>query len=59
MSVDALVKATENLDTDDLADIVPNLPESAVHSSITDIRLQAQRTPQQGPRHTLKTLPAD
>ena len=32
MSVDALVKATENLDTDDLADIVPNLPESAVHS---------------------------
>ena len=31
-SVDALVKATENLDTDDLADIVPNLPESAVHS---------------------------
>jgi len=32
MSVEALVKATENLDTDDLADIVPNLPESAVHS---------------------------
>jgi len=32
MSVDDLVKATENLDTDDLADIVPNLPESAVHS---------------------------
>ena len=32
MSVDALVKATANLDTDDLADIVPNLPESAVHS---------------------------
>jgi len=32
MSVDALVKATEKLDTDDLADIVPNLPESAVHS---------------------------
>ena len=32
MSVDELVKATEKLDTDDLADIVPNLPESAVHS---------------------------
>jgi len=32
MSVEALVKATEKLDTDDLADIVPNLPESAVHS---------------------------
>ena len=32
MSVDALVKATEGLDTDDLADIVPNLPETAVHS---------------------------
>ncbi|MDC0198504.1 magnesium transporter, partial [Candidatus Thioglobus sp.] len=32
MSVDALVKATEKLDTDDLADIVPNMPESAVHS---------------------------
>jgi len=32
MSVEALVKAAENLDTDDLADIVPNLPESAVHS---------------------------
>ena len=32
MSVEALVEATEGLDTDDLADIVPNLPESAVHS---------------------------
>ena len=32
MSVDTLVKATEKLDTDDLADIVPNMPESAVHS---------------------------
>ncbi|MDA9060461.1 magnesium transporter [Candidatus Thioglobus sp.] len=32
MSVDDLVKATEKLDTDDLADIIPNLPESAVHS---------------------------
>ena len=32
MSIDDLVKATEKLDTDDLADIVPNLPESAVHS---------------------------
>jgi len=32
MSVDTLVKATAKLDTDDLADIVPNLPESAVHS---------------------------
>ena len=31
-SVDSLVKATENLDTDDLSDIVPNMPESAVHS---------------------------
>ena len=32
MSVEDLVMATEKLDTDDLADIVPNLPESAVHS---------------------------
>jgi len=32
MSIDSLVKATEKLDTDDLADIVPNMPESAVHS---------------------------
>ena len=32
MSVESLVKATEKLDTDDLADIVPNMPESAVHS---------------------------
>ena len=32
MSVEALVKAAEGLDTDDLADIVPNLPETAVHS---------------------------
>ena len=32
MTVDSLVKATEKLDTDDLADIVPNMPESAVHS---------------------------
>ena len=32
MSVDSLVKATEKLDTDDLADIMPNMPESAVHS---------------------------
>ena len=32
MSVDSLVKATEKLDSDDLADIVPNMPESAVHS---------------------------
>ena len=32
MSVNSLVKATEKLDTDDLADIVPNMPESAVHS---------------------------
>lgn len=32
MNVDSLVKATEKLDTDDLADIVPNMPESAVHS---------------------------
>ncbi|MDA9336111.1 magnesium transporter [Candidatus Pseudothioglobus singularis] len=32
MTIDSLVKATEKLDTDDLADIVPNMPESAVHS---------------------------
>ena len=32
MTVDDLVKATEKLDSDDLADLVPNLPESAVHS---------------------------
>jgi magnesium transporter len=32
MSVEDLVTATEGLDTDDLADIVPNLPETAVHS---------------------------
>jgi magnesium transporter len=32
MSVEDLVAATEGLDTDDLADIVPNLPETAVHS---------------------------
>ena len=32
MSIDDIVSATEKLDTDDLADIVPNLPESAVHS---------------------------
>ena len=32
MTVDSLVKATEKLDTDDLADIIPNMPESAVHS---------------------------
>ncbi len=32
MEVDAIVQATEGLDTDDLADIVPNLPESALHN---------------------------
>ncbi|MCS5585940.1 MAG: magnesium transporter [Gammaproteobacteria bacterium] len=32
MSVDAIVKATEGLDMDDLADIVPDLPESALHN---------------------------
>ncbi len=32
MTIDSLVKATEKLDTDDLADIVPNMPETAVHS---------------------------
>ena len=32
MSVDAIVKATESLDMDDLADIVPELPESALHN---------------------------
>ena len=37
MSVDSLVKATEKLDTDDLADIVPNMPESAVHSLLLSL----------------------
>ncbi|SMN11600.1 Mg/Co/Ni transporter MgtE / CBS domain [uncultured Candidatus Thioglobus sp.] len=32
MEVDAIVKATESLDMDDLADIVPDLPESALHN---------------------------
>ena len=32
MTVADVVKATEKLDSDDLADLVPNLPESAVHS---------------------------
>lgn len=32
MSVDSLVKATKNLDMDDLADIVPILSDNAVHS---------------------------
>ncbi len=32
MSVDAIVQATEGMDIDDLADIVPNLPESALHN---------------------------
>ncbi|MBT3276683.1 magnesium transporter [Candidatus Thioglobus sp.] len=32
MSVDGIVKATEGLDMDDLADIVPELPESALHN---------------------------
>ncbi|MDG2353413.1 MAG: magnesium transporter [Gammaproteobacteria bacterium] len=32
MDVDAIVKATEGLDMDDLADIVPELPESALHN---------------------------
>ncbi len=32
MSVEDLVASTEGLDTDDLADIVPHLPETAVHS---------------------------
>ncbi|CAC9579314.1 Mg/Co/Ni transporter MgtE, CBS domain-containing [uncultured Gammaproteobacteria bacterium] len=32
MSVDSIVKATEGLDMDDLADIVPDLPESALHN---------------------------
>ncbi|WXT99963.1 MAG: Magnesium transporter MgtE [Catillopecten margaritatus gill symbiont] len=32
MTVDSIVKATEGLDTDDLADIVPDLPESALHN---------------------------
>ena len=32
MDVDAIVKATEGLDMDDLADIVPELPESAAHN---------------------------
>ncbi|BAS67817.1 magnesium transporter [Bathymodiolus septemdierum thioautotrophic gill symbiont] len=32
MEVDAIVKATEGLDMDDLADVIPNLPESALHN---------------------------
>ncbi|MCH9745627.1 MAG: magnesium transporter [Proteobacteria bacterium] len=32
MTVDGIVKATEGLDMDDLADIVPELPESALHN---------------------------
>ena len=32
MDVDSIVKATEGLDMDDLADIVPVLPESALHN---------------------------
>ncbi len=32
MDVDSIVRATEGLDTDDLADIVPNLPEGALHN---------------------------
>jgi len=32
MSVDSIVEATEGLDMDDLADIVPDLPESALHN---------------------------
>ncbi|MBA5249852.1 MAG: magnesium transporter [Gammaproteobacteria bacterium] len=32
MEVEDIVQATEGLDTDDLADIVPNLPESALHN---------------------------
>jgi len=32
LDVDAIVTAAEGLDMDDLADIVPNLPESALHN---------------------------
>jgi magnesium transporter len=32
MDTESIVKATEVLDTDDLADIVPELPESALHN---------------------------
>jgi len=32
MEVESIVKATEVMDMDDLADIVPNLPESALHN---------------------------
>lgn len=32
MDVNAIVEATEGFDMDDLADIVPNLPESALHN---------------------------
>ncbi len=32
MSINGIVKATEGLDMDDLADIVPELPESALHN---------------------------
>ncbi|MBE8189550.1 MAG: magnesium transporter [Candidatus Thioglobus sp.] len=32
MDINAIVSATEGMDTDDLADIVPSLPESALHN---------------------------
>ena len=32
LDVDSVVKATEGMDMDDLADIVPNLPEGALHN---------------------------
>lgn len=32
MDTNAIVQATEGMDTDDLADIVPSLPESALHN---------------------------
>lgn len=32
MSVDAIIEAAESLDMDDLADIVPDLPESVLHN---------------------------
>lgn len=32
MEINAIVSATEGMDTDDLADIVPSLPESALHN---------------------------
>ncbi len=32
MSIDELIRATKNLDLDDMADIIPNLPKSVLHN---------------------------